>query len=201
MTIIYSFISIIGSRMKYINKILESNKTVFKSTELSLILGIDNKNTLKNILQRFKNAGTLIFHKWNLRSLKKYNKYELASKIKSKSYISLETVLQKEWVTFQYYWNTIMLISDKSLEKNIDNTTYTFSKIKDSILLNPLGIIDKWSYMIATKERAVCDRMYLTPSYYFDNLESLDQDLLEKLSHIYNKATNLRIKELLKNGK
>lgn len=187
--------------MKYINKILESNKTVFKSTELSLILGIDNKNTLKNILQRFKKAGTLIFHKWNLRSLKKYNKYELASKIKSKSYISLETVLQKEWVTFQYYWNTIMLISDKSLEKNIDNTTYTFSKIKDSILLNPLGIIDKWSYMIATKERAVCDRMYLTPSYYFDNLESLDQDLLEKLSYIYNKATNLRIKELLKNGK
>jgi hypothetical protein len=52
-------------------------------------------------------------------------------------------------------------------------------------------------YMMATKERAICDRIYLTPSYYFDNLSNLNIKLLEKLSTIYNNSTNLRIKKLI----
>lgn len=55
--------------------------------------------------------------------------------------------------------------------------------------------------MMASKERAICDRIYLTPSYYFDNLWNLNTKLLEKLSTIYNKSTNLRIKKLLHDNK
>jgi hypothetical protein len=36
--------------MKYIDKILQLKKTVFKQQDLSLILGITNENTLKNIV-------------------------------------------------------------------------------------------------------------------------------------------------------
>lgn len=183
--------------MKYIDKILESGNTVFKANEFALLLDIENKNTLKSILQRFKKAGIIIYHWLGLRSLKKYNPYELASKIKSKSYISLETILQKEWVIFQDYENTVTLISDKSFEQKIDTKIYSFYKIKDTILLNTIGIKDMGKYMMATKERAICDRIYLTPSYYFDNLSNLNIKLLEKLSTIYNNSTNLRIKKLI----
>ena len=59
--------------MKYIDKILESGNTVFKANEIALLLDIENKNTLKSILQRFKKAGIIIYHWLGLRSLKKYN--------------------------------------------------------------------------------------------------------------------------------
>lgn len=187
--------------MKYINKILESWKTVFKSVELSLLLGVENPNTLKSIIQRLKQTGVIKYHWWGLRSLKKYDIYELASKIKSKSYISLETVLQNEGVIFQNYENTITLVSDKCMEKQIDKKKFLFSKINDSILVNTIGIRNADKYMIASKERAICDRIYLTPSYYFDNLSNLDLKLMEKLSNIYNKSTNLRIKKLINDNK
>jgi transcription initiation factor IIE alpha subunit len=48
--------------MKYIDKILESGNTVFKANEIALLLDIENKNTLKSILQRFKKAGIIIYH-------------------------------------------------------------------------------------------------------------------------------------------
>lgn len=137
--------------MKHIDKILESGNTVFKANEIALLLDIENKNTLKSILQRFKSG---YYHLSLIRfaKLKKYNPYELASKIKSKSYISLETVLQKEWVIFQDYENTVTLISDKSFEQKIDTKIYSFYKIKDTILLNTIGIKDMGKYMMATKE-------------------------------------------------
>ncbi|MCF7834912.1 hypothetical protein K9M48_02555 [Candidatus Gracilibacteria bacterium] len=187
--------------MKHIDKILESGNTVFKANEFALLLDITNKNTLKTLIQRLKKSRIIIYHGGGLRSLKKYDSYELASKIKSKSYISLETVLQKEGIIFQDYGNTVTLISDKSFEKIIDTRKYSFSKIKDTILLNTIGIKDMGKYMMASKERAICDRIYLTPSYYFDNLGNLNTKLLEKLSTIYNKSTNLRIKKLLHDNK
>jgi hypothetical protein len=51
--------------------------------------------------------------------------------------------------------------------------------------------------MIASPERALCDRIYLTPQYYFDNLSNLNIGLLSKLSSIYNKRTALEINHLI----
>jgi len=42
--------------MKYIKQLLDTNKTVFKTSEFSIIFGIENKNTIKNILQRMKKS-------------------------------------------------------------------------------------------------------------------------------------------------
>ncbi|MDP3381306.1 MAG: hypothetical protein Q8S84_07580 [bacterium] len=55
--------------------------------------------------------------------------------------------------------------------------------------------------MIASKERAVCDRIYLSKNYYFDNLESINLEKLEEISQIYNKRVILEIKKLIKNVK
>ena len=57
-----------------------------------------------------------------------------------------------------------------------------------------------WNYMIASKERAICDRLYLSKNYYFDNLENVNLEKLEIISEIYNKRVILDIKKLIKNA-
>ena len=127
-----------------------------------------------------------------------YNVFELSNKIKTQSYISLETVLQKEGVIFQDYSNSISAISNNTKEYNINKIKFTYSKIKDDIFFNPLGIKNKGGYNFASKERAVADRIYLNSGYYFDNLKNIDIQKLEKISKIYNKRTTQEIKKLIK---
>lgn len=186
--------------MKYLDIILHSWKTIFRYHDLELLLGIGNRYTLKNIFQRWVDDGIFILlQKW-IYWLKKYNNYELGTKLKTKSYISFETVLKSEWVVFQDYGNQIFLASDNNLKKTVGGNTFTYHKIKDDILMNPLGLIHKWSYTIASKERALCDRIYLNKDYYFDSLENIDLKLLEDISHIYNKRVILEIKKCIKNA-
>jgi hypothetical protein len=101
-------------------------------------------------------------------------------------------------VIFQDYSSTITLVSDNTLEKNIAWKQIRFSKIKDSILLNPIGIEYNGKYLIASRERAICDRIYLSWEYYFDHLSGVDLEKLENIATIYNKATLLHIKKLIK---
>ncbi|MFA6256055.1 MAG: hypothetical protein WC606_02620 [Candidatus Absconditabacterales bacterium] len=180
-----------------IANLINTGKTVFTSEEMGLILGIENKHTLKNSIQRLSKSGILYHHPGNIRSLKTYDHMELASKLRKKSYISLETVLQSAGIIFQDYSHTITLVSDNSVSHEIEGKIYQFSKIKDTILANSLGIINTGKYMIASPERALCDRIYLTPQYYFDNLSNLNIGLLSKLSSIYNKRTALEINHLI----
>jgi len=55
--------------------------------------------------------------------------------------------------------------------------------------------------MIASAERAVCDMIYLTKNYHFDNISNLNIDKLEDIKDIYNKTTALLINKLIKNSK
>jgi len=64
-----------------------------------------------------------------------------------------------------------------------------------------LGIIQTGTYAIATAERAVCDRLYLSPTYYFDNIEPLNKEKLLEIAELYNQRTLLSIKKMLDNAK
>lgn len=95
----------------------------------------------------------------------------------------------------------LFLISDNTFSKNINNQKYSFNKIKDSILLDPIWIELKWNYMIASVERAICDRIYLSKNYYFDDLSWVDFDKLEEISKIYNKRVILEVKNIINENK
>jgi hypothetical protein len=75
--------------------------------------------------------------------------------------------------------------------------TFTYHKLKNELLSNPLGIIQTGKYAIATPERAVCDRLYLSPNYYFDNVEPLDKEKLLDIAKIYNQSVVLSVKKLI----
>ena len=129
--------------MRYLWKILKSKKTVFNYDDIKNILWIENKNTIKKFFERAVKEGIFInIYKW-LYAFEDFDLFELAVKIKKNSYISFETVLKKEQIIFQDYWNTVFLASDNSLKKKKNNVNFEYLKIKNSILLNPLWLIKK----------------------------------------------------------
>jgi len=113
--------------------------------------------------------------------------FSLANIIYTPSYISYETVTQKEWLTFQDY-NRIFVASNYTKEINISKLELDieFIKLPEWLLLEPIGLVNKWNYTIATPERAVCDILYRSGNYYFDNLESINWKLLEEIWEVYS---------------
>ena len=124
-----------------------------------------------------------------------YDRLELATKIYTPAYISLETVLAKSGIIFQYY-SQIFVATYQSKELNCDGQTYVFKTIKPTILTNSQGIEVRDNYSIATPERAFLDTIYLNKEYYFDNLEPLNWNTVYSLLPIYsNKSMVERVKK------
>ncbi len=169
-----------------LKKLYQSKQTVFSFKDISLILGETNKDNLKSKIAYYvKNNDLLRLRKGIYALDKDYDRLELATKIYTPSYISFETVLAKEGVTFQYY-ERIFVASYLSREIEVDKQTIEYVKIKKNILVNRKGLIDKGSYYIASPERAFLDRIYTVNNYYFDNPETLDRDKAFDLVKIYN---------------
>lgn len=186
--------------MSNIEKIIKTWKTVFTVDDLKKILDTTNEGSIRNYLSRaWKKEILKSVYGW-IWVFKKYDEFELASKLKDTSYISLETALQKYWIIFQDYSHIITSVSNNSITKQVWEIYFEYKKIKDSILYNPLWIINKWNYMIASKERAICDIIYLKSGFTFDNLNWIDREKLEEISMIYNKRTILEIKNIIKNA-
>jgi hypothetical protein len=186
--------------MKHMTNILHSWKTVFSYSDMQLITWISNYNTLRSFVARQIKTGMLQkIHKW-LYALQEYDIYELATKAKKNSYISFETVLKDNAIIFQDYGNSIFLASDNTWTKETHWLRIQYNKIKDDILYNPLWVTTQWNYTIASSERAICDRVYISGAYYFDNLTSINTDKLKLIANIYNKRVVLYINTLIKDA-
>ncbi len=182
----------------YLGQLVKSKKTVFSTNDLAKLFLVKNRNYLKTVISRLCQRGDLMRIGRGFYALDRdFNSWELANKLKVPSYVSLETVLQKRGVIFQDYGQTVFSISDNSLRKKVAGWTFEYSKIKETVLANPLGVERESGVWVATVERALCDRIYLTPGYYFDNLRGLNLELLSSLSQIYNKRTKKEILEII----
>ncbi|MDR3168795.1 MAG: hypothetical protein LBU27_03400 [Candidatus Peribacteria bacterium] len=146
-----------------ISQLLVTQKTVFTIQQIGQILHIQNTNVLRVQLTRRKQQGFLQNPHYGIWTLPHYSPEELANTLKTPSYISLETVLYAEGVVFQYYGNSIFSISDNTKSFVVDEIPYHYQRITPKILLNPMGILHKKGITIASIERAICDRLYLTP--------------------------------------
>ena len=183
--------------MNYISKLIQSKKTVFTYQDLGILLWIKSRNTIKSLLARYVDNWLLRnIYAW-IYVLPNYNEYELATKIKKNSYISFETVLKPAWVIFQDYWNKIFLASDKTWEKISDWLNFEYRKLRYDILYNQLWIEHNWQYAIATPERALCDRLYISKNYFFDNIEHLNFVKLREIAQIYNKRVFLSVNKMI----
>ena len=175
---------------------MRSKNTVFTTNNICLLWGESNVSFVKKKIYRYLNAGKMYSIRRGIYAKDKdYNKYELATKIYTPSYISLETVLANAGIIFQLY-GQIFIVSYLTREIIADGQNYSFKRIKESILTNKIGIDIENGYYIASPERAFLDVIYLNKDYHFDNLINIDWDKVYKILPIYegNKRMGKKVK-------
>jgi hypothetical protein len=169
-----------------IAKLYQSSKTILSNKDLALIWQENNEERLYTKAAYYVKQKALIrLTRGVFAKNKDYNLKELATSIYVPSYISFETVLREAGVIFQHY-DTIFVVAKWPKTMIVDKNTFTFRKLKDAILFNFTGIINKDNYSVASTERAFLDMIYLFPNYYFDNLRSINWDKCDELVKIYN---------------
>lgn len=175
--------------------IFKSKSTVFTSRDLAALWEIHNYGYLRSRIEYYIKKGYLyrLCHGLYAKDKKDFNVFEAANKLRSPSYISIETVLAQEGVIFQKY-SAVFLVSYAPKAVKIPRNEFIYKKIKDEILFNISGIINTGTYFIASKERAFLDAVYLYKDYYFDNLAQIDWNKVEGLLPVYKTAAlNKRI--------
>jgi len=181
--------------------IYSDSRTVFRLGDIALLLGETNFQSINKKLNYYVHTGKLENPRKGIYAKPGYKQEELACRIYTPSYISLGYVLQKAGVIFQYN-ATITVVSYLSRSINVDKKTYLYRKLKGELLVNTTGIIRQNNYVnIASPERAFMDMLYLDKDYYFDNLNSLNKELVSKLLPVYqSSALTRRVTKLLQNG-
>lgn len=183
----------------YLTTILRSNKTVFSSKDIALLWQDSGTSATRVRISYYVKKGDLYrIRKGLYAKSKKYNKLELATRIFIPSYVSLETILTKAGLIFQYY-DHVFVLSYLTREINIDGQSYNFKKVKDTVLTNSSGVEHLNETSLATRERAFLDALYINTDYHFDNLRSLDWDKVFEILPIYsNKRMAKKVNQLFK---
>jgi len=184
---------------EYLEVLLRSPQTVFSTKDVALLWGEETDAAVRVRLSNYIKTGKLIrVHRGLYAKDKNYNRFELATRIYTPSYISFETVLTREGINFQYYGN-IFVATSVNKEITADDQKITFIRMKDYVLSNTLGVEHKDGIATATKERAFLDRVYVSKDYHFDNLRSLDWNRVMEILPIYNnKRMEKKVKEYQK---
>lgn len=182
--------------------ILRSNKTIFSFKDILLASREENPALLRRRINYYIKKGELYPIRRGLYAKdKNYNKFELGTRIFTPAYVSFETVLGQSGVTFQYY-SQIFVASYLTRDIKCNGQTYSFRKIKDTVLTNKAGLKNEGEYLIASKERAFLDTIYINKDYHFDNLSPLDWDKVFEILPIYNnKRMTRKVKEFFKHFK
>lgn len=170
-------------------------ETVFTLKDIALLFPEINYLNLKERMNYFAKTGGIKKIRKNIYVKDNYDVLELANKLYSPSYVSLETILGPAGITFQYY-NEIFSISYLSRSLSVAGNNLRYRKIKAEILLNHQGIARINQAEAATKERAFLDAVFLYKNYHFDNLRPLDWGKIKDLESIYqSQALNQRVAE------
>src|SRR3989338_631838 len=159
-------------------------QTVFTLQEIALLFPEIPYGNLKKRMSYFAKSGDIKKLSRGIYAKDQFDVLELANKIYTPSYISLETVLQKAGVTFQYY-ESIFAITYVSRTVKVDKYTIEYRRIRTEVLLDKQGIEEQGNVVIASPERAFLDVVYLYKEYHFDNLSPLDWDKIMELKDLY----------------
>lgn len=179
----------------YVEKLLRSSQTVFSTKDVALLWSEAVNNAVRVRLNNYVKTGKLIRVCRGIYAKdKNYDRFELATRIYTPSYISFETVLTRAGMNFQYY-NTIFVASYVTRDLTVAGQTMSFIRMKNYVLSNTTGITHADGIATATPERAFLDRIYVSKDYHFDNLDNLDWNRISEILPIYhNKRLEKKVK-------
>lgn len=189
---------LIGSNIKPIYKLLLANQTAFTVGNASAIIGVRNETTsVDKIMNYYAKKGVLRNIRKGVYVKPEYDPREVAVMLYPPSYISLQYVLQRSGVIFQYD-EVITCVSYLSREIEVDGHRFQYSRIKPEIILDFTGVERGRVFDIATPERAFLDMYYLYPRFYFDYVDILNKEKVKEILPIYNnRSLEKRVCKLL----
>ena len=181
--------------------IYQNNQTVFRLKDIAMLTGETDFAPLNKKINYYVRTGKLMNPRKGLYTKPDFNLEELACTIFTPSYISLDYVLQKAGILFQFD-TRITAVSYLSRSIEVVNQIYSFRKIRGEFLVNTAGIIRQKNHVnIASPERAFLDMLYLNKDFYFDNLNPLKKESVYKLLPLYqSKALTRRVCKILSHG-
>ena len=186
-----------SSQMNTLETMLASPKTVFTLQSLMMLTECSDTKKLTKSLHYYAKSGKILNPRKGVYTKLKYDEQEMACSLFRPSYISLEFVLGRAGVVFQWD-DAITNVSYLSREVEVDGKSYRFRKINPEIWVGMEGVEQRGNVAMATPEKAFLDTMYLSAgNCYFDNLQPLSMKKINDLLPFYNSPMlNERVKEM-----
>jgi hypothetical protein len=168
--------------------IYKERDTVFRLKDIAMLVNDQDFRSLNWRLNYYVRTGRLLNPRKGIYAKPGFRIEELACKLYTPSYISLEYVLQRSGIIFQYD-SSLTSVSYLSRTVEINEQKLIYRKMKGAALISTGGIIRKEDNInIAMAERAFLDLCYLDKDYYFDNLNPLDREKVFALLPLYSSA-------------
>lgn len=161
-------------------KIYDSTIQLFTLKTLKDLLNIDSTSSLFKVVDRLVESGVLIKIERSKYVLKNYSKSEflLANFLYDPSYISFETALSYYGILSQFPYEVTSATIRQTQSKEFNGKQYSYYSIKKELFW---GYIKKDDYLIAEKEKAFADQLYLTSKGIKKiHLEEYDLSLINK---------------------
>ena len=187
-----------SSQKNILEVILNSSRSVFNIQSLRIMTECKNSQKLTQSLHYYVKEGKICNPRRGIYTKATYNEQEMACSLFRPAYISLEYVLQRAGVVFQYD-DAITCVSYLNRIVEIDDKIYRFRIINPELWIGMEGIRQDDNILIATPERAFLDMVYLSAgNCYFDNLHPLNKTKVKQLLPLYqSKVLTERVAERL----
>ncbi len=176
--------------------LMESGRTVFTPLDLRMLWRVNTLNAKISIVRMVK-KGLVVrlaagFYALNDR----YNRYELANRVLSPSYVSFQSALFHAGINFQAR-DEIGSVALRDHRKKVGNTLYTHAAMKQDLFFNIKGVVTREGVAMALPERAILDSFYFGYLPDIDDASKLNKTFLEKLSALYPKTVQKKVRGLL----
>ena len=178
--------------------ILSSPRTVFNVQSLRMLTECEDSQKLTKSLHYYVKGGKIRNPRRGIYTKATYDEKEMACSLFRPAYVSLEYVLQRSGIVFQYD-DAVTCVSYLNRIVEIDDKAYQFRIINPELWIGMDGIVQQDNILIATPERAFLDMVYLSAgNCYFDNLHPLNKIKVKQLLPFYqSKVLTERVTKLL----
>ena len=175
------------SKNNKIKQIANSSEAIFRDTDLAVIWGIVNKNTLYTTIKRYARQRLLEKIRQGIYSIKSpdaLNPDAIGAKIlHGYCYVSAETILERAGILKQKIRN-ITFVSGLSKKFSVVTHFCSSRQMKDNFLYNSMGVYFENGVNYAEAERAVADLLYFNPKYYFDGSANINWERVREIQKI-----------------
>jgi len=165
-------------RRNYQELLLKQDRKLFHTADLAVLFGVNSKNTLYKALSRLvakKSLYSIYKGMYSTSPIADYNPQVLgAFALNTYCYLSTESTLFNNGIINQPP-SKLTFLSKFNKNIQIDGISIVSRKLRNKFLYNTAGVtLDQDGVFIASIERAICDMLYFSPNYYFDNSKSVD---------------------------